>query len=278
MKFIILLSALLSGICNCAPHKFRHYEGYIFQSNTPLANVAVFEQDDPSNKTYTNKDGFFKLEKRPDAISRFLMVSKDNVIIDSIQVIRSSGGEQINYYFIEGRKDTLFVKKTAVAMEDQKDISLDQYIENINYFIKTFDVNKDGIDDKIVSLNRYLGDELLIFIGNEKNHYHFALKSTNFSEDGGNQIVDIHETKEGYEIITQFPDKGHFQKNYMVSGINNNFILKKVETESYSWQEGYTEICVQNINLNLNQSTEELLNTMAHAKKDCTKRYESRQK
>ena len=37
------------------------------------------------------------------------MIKKDNIVIDSIQIIRMSGGERINYYFVEGRKDTLYI-------------------------------------------------------------------------------------------------------------------------------------------------------------------------
>jgi hypothetical protein len=69
----------------------------------------VFEQDDPDNKAFTDKRGFFTLRKKADAVSTFLMVSKGDMLIDSIQVIRTSGGEQVNYYFTDGRTDTLFV-------------------------------------------------------------------------------------------------------------------------------------------------------------------------
>lgn len=151
---------------------------------------------------------------------------------------------------------------------------LDQYINNENYFVATFDVNKDGIKDKIVSHNRYQGDELLVFLGDKDEHYNLALRSTNFSEDGGNQIADIKETKEGYEVITEFPDRGYFQKKYLISCQSKSFLLKRMESESSSWQDGYTEHCVQQLNLNLAQSTESLLNSISSAKKTCSKTYE----
>lgn len=151
---------------------------------------------------------------------------------------------------------------------------LDQYINNKNYFVATFDVNKDGIKDKIVSHNRYQGDELLVFLGDKEGHYKLALRSTNFSEDGGNQIVNIKETKEGYEIITEFPDRGYVQKKYLISCQNNSFLLKRIESESSSWQDGYTEHCVQQLNLNLGQSTEALMNAIGNTKQACNKTYE----
>lgn len=157
-------------------------------------------------------------------------------------------------------------------------INLNQYTNNTNYFIKTFDVNKDGIKDKIVSHNRYLGDELLLFLGSKDGNYNFTLKSTNFSEDGGNQITDIKETKEGFEIITQFPDRGYLQNTYLVSGINNKLILKKIKSESESWQDGYTEKCSQNINVDLKKTITELLKVISNTKKNCTKIYNKQSK
>ena len=157
-------------------------------------------------------------------------------------------------------------------------INLNQYTNNTNYLIKTFDVNKDGIKDKIVSHNRYLGDELLLFLGDKIGNYNLALKSTNFSEDGGNQITDIKETKEGFEIITQFPDRGYLQNTYWVSGINNKFILKKIQSESESWQDGYMEKCSQNINVDLKKSIAELSKVISNTKKNCTKIYNKQSK
>ncbi len=157
-------------------------------------------------------------------------------------------------------------------------INLNQYTNNTNYFIKTFDVNKDGIKDKIVSHNRYLGDELLLFLGDKDSNYNLAIKSTNFSEDGGNQITDIKETKEGFEIITQFPDRGYLQNTYFVSGINNKLILKKIQSESESWQNGYTEKCSQNINVDLKKSIAELSKVISNTKKNCTKIYNKQSK
>ncbi|AZA61032.1 hypothetical protein [Chryseobacterium indoltheticum] len=162
--------------------------------------------------------------------------------------------------------------------EKVQTINLNQYTNNTNYFIKTFDVNKDGIKDKIVSHNRYLGDELLLFLGDKDSNYNLAIKSTNFSEDGGNQITDIKEKKEGFEIITQFPDRGYLQNTYFVSGINNKLILKKIQSESESWQNGYTEKCSQNINIDLKKSIAELSKVIGNTKKNCTKIYNKQSK
>lgn len=171
-------------------------------------------------------------------------------------------------------KEVFDVKKSSDYNEKNDKVStvnFNQYSNNANYFIKTFDVNKDGIKDKIVSHNRYSGDELLIFLGDKNNNYIFTLKSTNFSEDGGNQVTDIKELNDGYEIVTQFPDRGYLEKSYLVSGKNNQFVLRKIKTESDSWQDNYRENCVQDINFNLKKSTKELYETISKTKPNCTK-------
>lgn len=151
-------------------------------------------------------------------------------------------------------------------------VKINKYINDEDYFIKTFDINKDGIVDKLVSHNRYKGDELLIFIGNSGDNYNFLLKTTNFSEDGGNQISDIKKTHEGFIITTSFPDKGHYEQNYNIVYKNNEFLLTTLETVSTSWQESYTETCVsKNLNYNLKKPIDELLNTIAKTDKSCKK-------
>ena len=112
----LLLSAILWSLVCCTPYKFKRYEGFIYQAGKPLPHVEIFEQDNPENSTQTNAEGFFSLNKRDGAVSRFLMVRKNNAIIDSIQVIRTSAGEQLAYYFTESRKDTLFLKPETDEM------------------------------------------------------------------------------------------------------------------------------------------------------------------
>lgn len=150
--------------------------------------------------------------------------------------------------------------------------SINQYLNNKAYFIKTFDINKDGIDDKIVSNNRYQGDELLIFLGKNDMNFKLVLKTVNFSVDGGNQISDITETEQGFNITTLFPDKGSYEENYHIVFKNNTFILKTLETFSTSWQDGYKETCtIANIDFNMSKSIHELLNILSKKDKNCVK-------
>lgn len=160
--------------------------------------------------------------------------------------------------------------------KEGKSASINKYLNNNQYFIETFDVNGDGNVDKIISSKPYEGDDLLIFLGDNVSNYKFALKTTNFSQDGGNQIYDIKQTKGGFMLATTFPDKGYSIANYYMSVSNGTtFILKKIEEKSYFWQDGYTEICVQNFNFNLKNNLDSLFNIISEVKSVCTKKVDS---
>lgn len=168
-------------------------------------------------------------------------------------------------------------KKIYINEIEKNNITnIDKYSKDSAYFIKTFDINKDGILDKVISNNPYEGEDLLVYLGNKNSEYTLALKTINFSQDGGNQISDIKESKEGFEIITRFPDRGDSQTNYSISYNKNSFILKKIKTESYSWQDKYTNTCIQNLNFDMKNSIESLLKTIGNTKEDCIKKYDNK--
>jgi hypothetical protein len=109
MKKIVIIC--LSQICisiSCSK-KVNYYEGYIYnKQKKPIKGLMIFEKLDKEKFVYTSNQGFFKLKKNEQSIND-LMIAKEGKIVDSIQTVRTSGGEKINYYFIEGRKDTLFI-------------------------------------------------------------------------------------------------------------------------------------------------------------------------
>lgn len=113
MRIMLFLALPLCFILwNCTVHReVNYYEGYIFnQQKQAISNIMVYEGDRPENKVFTDQSGYFQLKKPKNVISNFLMVKKDTLILDSIQVVRKSAGEQVNYAFVEGRQDTLFLK------------------------------------------------------------------------------------------------------------------------------------------------------------------------
>ncbi|MEB2777371.1 hypothetical protein SYJ56_18800 [Algoriphagus sp. D3-2-R+10] len=103
---------------------------------------------------------------------------------------------------------------------------LKNYLENEHFFIRDIDINKDMILDKVVSAVPYQGDELLLFVKKSGN-YEFALKTSNFSQDGGNQIVDIKAHQEGIIVLTAFPDRGFSQAEFYITFKQDQWILSK---------------------------------------------------
>lgn len=132
---------------------------------------------------------------------------------------------------------------------------LKEFENNDHYFIRNLDINNDGVSDKIVSATSYQGNELLLFI-NKGNSFEFALKTTNFSEDGGNQIVDISKTKNGFVIFTAFLDRGILEAHHHIKFINEEWILTHTvyKTESSNEEQSFIYNCTVNQNINLNDT------------------------
>jgi len=130
--------------------------------------------------------------------------------------------------------------------------TLSDYLENEHFFIRDIDINNDGILDKIVSTERYQGDELLLFI-NDGEAYRFALKTINFSEDGGNQIVDVLAEQGGFFIKTAFPDGGFLEAYHHIAYTDEHWILTHTvyKTQSSNQEDAFIYVCNVEQNLEL---------------------------
>ncbi len=113
-----------------------------------------------------------------------------------------------------------------------------------HYFIRDIDINKDEILDKIVSADPYQGDELFLFI-KKGDEYLFALKTINFSEDGGNQIMDVQPEEDGFVIKTVFPDGGILEADHHIIFKDQDWILTHTvyRTQSSKQQDAFIYVC-----------------------------------
>lgn len=147
---------------------------------------------------------------------------------------------------------------------ETKRSSFATYANNKGYFIKNFDVNKDGISDKIVSSKPYKGEDLFVFLGDANRNEKLVLETRNFSEDGGNIIQDILpiSTSKGLTIITSFPDRSYYEKVYNIVMQNDTWILKNViyKTMSDTSQDAvkYIYDVTQNIDITKSGWTEKI--------------------
>lgn len=141
---------------------------------------------------------------------------------------------------------------------EKKRSTFNTYQNNKAYFIKTFDINKDGIPDKIVSNVAYQGEDLLVFFGDKSGNYNEVLETTNFSEDGGNVIKDIYEipNSKGFTVKTYFPDRGYYEKEFNIVPENNTWILKNTiyKTMSDVSENAVKYICDVTQNIDITKS------------------------
>ncbi|SNV32213.1 SH3 domain protein [Chryseobacterium taklimakanense] len=143
--------------------------------------------------------------------------------------------------------------------EDKKRGTFSTYENNNNFFIKTFDVNKDGVLDKIVSNKPYQENtDLFVFYGNKENDYQLVLETINFSEDGGNIIESIYPitNEKGFMVKTYFPDRGYYEKEYYIIPQNNNWILRNIiyKTMSDVSENAVKYICDVKQNIDITKS------------------------
>lgn len=147
---------------------------------------------------------------------------------------------------------------SANISSEKKRGSFETYENNKNYFIKTFDVNKDGIPDKLVSSTAYQGEDLFVFLGNKAGSYDLNLETTNFSEDGGNIIRDITPiaNSKGFTVKTYFPDRGFYEKEFNIIPENNTWILRNTiyKTMSDVSENALKYICDVSQNIDITKS------------------------
>lgn len=142
--------------------------------------------------------------------------------------------------------------------------TFETYVNNKSFFIRTFDINKDGIADKVISNAAYQGEDLFVFFGNKAGGYDEVLETTNFSEDGGNVIKDIVEIpgSKGFMVKTYFPDRGYYEKEFYIIPENDTWILKHTiyKTMSDVSENAVKYICdvIQNIDITKSGWSEKL--------------------
>lgn len=107
MKLKILNIFIGLFISSCAT-TVQNYEGFIYNTKRePIANIKICEQH-KNNCTQTDMKGFFILKRDKNSINN-LIVFHNNVHVDTIKTVWRQHGEKVNYSFIEGTKDTLFI-------------------------------------------------------------------------------------------------------------------------------------------------------------------------
>ncbi len=156
--------------------------------------------------------------------------------------------------FVKIKSNFLLLILSCISVYATENIKLSQFENNSNYFIRDIDINRDGMLDKVISSEKYTGTELYFFL-QESKRYKLVLKSTNFTEDGGNIIDDITAQNKGNIVLslrTFFPDRGNYGIVYFVSFKNNSWFLTDTRYTTSSWQNDYTKTYNCNVTQNIN--------------------------
>lgn len=185
------------------------------------------------------------------------------------------------YSNLNEAKKKILSELFATSLSDDKSLLKDDrfenYMNNSSYFIRDIDINNDNILDKVVCSEPFDGEELILFIS-EDEKYHLALKTVNYSQDGGNQVSDIKESKNGFVIVTSFPGAGFFESHYYITYDNNeHWILTNTifKTNSSNQDDAFTYVC--DVKQNIDIGDPELLNKLmsipeeSEREKVCTK-------
>ena len=127
--------------------------------------------------------------------------------------------------------------QTTAQPEKQRIITPGKLLRTGKYFSVKTDINKDGVPDLVVSSKQYAGDELYFFV-NTSGRYRLALKSTNYSADGGriiDKLVPVRSGDEVLKVLTYFPDRGTDKAAYYIGYKHKDWILTRtVYNNSYS--------------------------------------------
>jgi tetratricopeptide (TPR) repeat protein len=115
----------------------------------------------------------------------------------------------------------------------------EEFVNENEYNVIKIDLNKDKVQDQLLSSKFLNGFNLLFFI-KENENLNLKLKTINFGEDGVFRVVGIYndnlEVNEIFKINTQsYNTTGDYKYNYHISYINNNWYLTKIIAKYNEW-------------------------------------------
>ncbi len=140
-----------------------------------------------------------------------------------------------------------------------KDKTLDSFTGNDAYFVTDIDIDRDGDIDKVVSSQKYEGDELYLY-EMEGGEYELILQGSNLSEDGGLIIKSIAAETTGnkvFSITTYFPDGGHLEAKHIIEYFNDEWVLARTDYKTTVRHKGHTRdyLCTVKQGINLKDLT-----------------------
>ncbi len=123
-------------------------------------------------------------------------------------------------------KDKQYQKFTSNELAKTYDSNLYQFYN--------FDVNADGIKDKIITHknskdNVYQGDDLFIYLGTSDNKYKLSLETNNVTDEAAWFLKNITPRSDysGFILTTYFADRGHSEQSFYFGLQGDKWVMKK---------------------------------------------------
>lgn len=116
-----------------------------------------------------------------------------------------------------------------------------KYRQNL-YSFYSFDVNTDGINDKIITHKnsddkssdyRYQGNELFVYLGDSDHLYTLSLETINFTDEAGWFLSGItpRADRSGFILNNYFAGRGHSQQLFYFTFKDNNWWISNYVSE-----------------------------------------------
>ena len=136
----------------------------------------------------------------------------------------------------------------------------EMYVSDLYQFYN-FDVNADGIKDKIIThqnneKNFHQGSDLFVYLGNKNNRYKLSLKADNYTDEAGWFLYGIvpRANFSGFILTTYFATRGHSEQSFYFAQQDEKWVLQKYVSEG-TLNTGENYYCVENQTSSLSNRT-----------------------
>ena len=128
-------------------------------------------------------------------------------------------------------------KKNTIKYKQHQQFTSNELAQTYDsnlYQVYNFDVNADGIKDKIIThkndkQNVYQGDDLFIYLGTSDNKYKLSLETTNFTDEAAWFLKNITPRSDysGFILTTYFADRGHSEQSFYFGIQGDKWVMTK---------------------------------------------------
>ena len=234
----------------------------VFKSNDSEQGILILPEGTEEYPTYTispfDSKGIkhsYTVEIKSFDCDSFDTVTLDANAAQSVSISQKGKGCKVNVSdskvigSLKPAKQGNKVKKSQQFTSNE----LAQTYDSNLYQFYNFDVNADGIKDKIITHknnknNIHQGNDLFVYVGDINNKYQLTLKTNNFTDDNGWSLYHMTPRSDslGFILTSYFADRGHSEQSFYFGLQNDEWIMTKyVSAGTLITGVGY--YCIENL-------------------------------